>query len=68
MCIDRSRYLERPAYSRRVNLEAPSDEDVQDMFNHVDCDGSGEVDLLEVQQELVKFWPHMDRQGFQRGA
>eukprot|EP01043_Picozoa_sp_COSAG02_P024092 COSAG02_NODE_1306_length_13342_cov_5.305822_3_plen_1617_part_00 len=60
-------YLDKPQYSRTVNLEAPSEEDVQHMFEHVDGDKSGAVDLVEVQDELQHLWPLMDTTGFRRG-
>eukprot|EP01043_Picozoa_sp_COSAG02_P013474 COSAG02_NODE_539_length_20605_cov_93.802155_12_plen_1314_part_00 len=60
-------YLEKPQYSQTVNLEAPSEEDVQHMFEHVDGDKSGSVDLVEVQDELHHLWPCMDKSGFHRG-
>ena len=59
-------YLDKPVYSRTVDLETPSDEDVQHMFEHVDSDRSGSVDLIEVQDELRHLWPFMDSTGFQR--
>eukprot|EP01043_Picozoa_sp_COSAG02_P072658 COSAG02_NODE_13788_length_1347_cov_2.313278_1_plen_274_part_10 len=60
-------YLDKPQYSRSVDLEAPSEEDVQQMFNHVDGDRSGTVDLMEVQEVLRHLWPFMDSTGFRRG-
>ena len=60
-------YLDKPQYSRAVDLEAPSDQDVQHMFEHVDGDKSGTVDLVEVQEELCHLWPLMDTIGFRRG-
>ena len=60
-------YLEKPEYGRSVDLVAPSEKDVQQMFEHVDGDKSGTVDLMEVQEELCHLWPLMDTIGFRRG-
>eukprot|EP01046_Picozoa_sp_COSAG06_P004743 COSAG06_NODE_203_length_20332_cov_14.679978_11_plen_1688_part_00 len=60
-------YLDKPVFSRTIDLVTPSEDDVQHMFEHVDSDRSGSVDLIEVQEELKHLWPFIDSTGFQLG-
>ena len=59
-------YLERPQYASKLNLEAPSAEELKALFEDIDDDGSGEVDLDECGDKLQQIWPYMDTRGFER--
>ena len=59
-------YLDRPTFKVQPNLTAPSEKELAELFAHIDADGSGSVDLVEVQDALHMIWPYMDPVGFQR--
>lgn len=59
-------YLEQPKINLQPDLTVPSDEELAELFVRIDVDGSGSVDLAEVQDALRTVWPFLDPSAFQR--
>lgn len=53
-------YLPQPVYQTSADPDNPSEEDLQKLFSHMDKDGSGAVELAEVQRVCVAVWPYLD--------
>ena len=47
-------------------METPSEAELRTMYDHVDADHSGEVDLVEVQEQVHHMWPYLDSTAFHR--